>query len=122
MWDSKRLVVILGGCYNLYMNKANDGTKTAAIFDLDGTLFTGHFWNGIVKYNLEYKARLLPTTTYLATHYSLWIANKLKILSEDAYKTRWGEDLAILLRGFTREEMAQILRWIDINYIARRLR
>ncbi|GAJ24239.1 unnamed protein product, partial [marine sediment metagenome] len=101
---------------------ANDGPKTAAIFDLDGTLFTGHFWHGIVKHHLEHKARLLPTTTYLATHYPLWIGNKLKVLSEDAYKTKWGEDLALLLKGFTREEMAQIFRWIDVNYIARRLR
>ena len=67
--------------------------ETAAIFDLDGTLFTGHFWQGIVKHHIKHKIKLPSVTAYPTTHMPLWTASKLKILSEEAYKVKWGEDL-----------------------------
>jgi HAD superfamily hydrolase (TIGR01490 family) len=104
------------------MNKAGCGSNIAAIFDLDGTLFTGHLWQGIITHHLKHGVKLPSTLFYLAAHYFLWIGNKLKILSEESYKTKWGEDLALLLKGFTGEDMMRVFKWIDMHYFSSRLR
>ena len=96
--------------------------KTAAIFDLDGTLFTGHFWQGIVKHHIKHKIKLPSVIAYLTTHMPLWAASKLKILSEETYKVKWGEDLAATLRGLKREEILKIFEWIVTNYVMKLLR
>jgi HAD superfamily hydrolase (TIGR01490 family) len=96
--------------------------KTAAIFDLDGTLFTGHFWQGIVKHHIKHKVKIPSITAYLTTHFPLWLASKLKILSEETYKVRWGEDLATTLSGLTREEMSILFEWVYSNYFTKLLR
>lgn len=96
--------------------------KTAAIFDLDGTLFTGHFWQGIVRHHIKHKIKLPSVIAYLTTHMPLWAASKLKILSEETYKVKWGEDLAATLRGLKREEIMKIFEWIVSNYVMKLLR
>lgn len=95
---------------------------TAAIFDLDGTLFTGHFWQGVVKHHIKHKMKLPSVIVYLATHMPLWAASKLKISGEESYKVKWGEDLAATLKGLTTEEISKIFEWIDANYFAKLLR
>jgi HAD superfamily hydrolase (TIGR01490 family) len=97
-------------------------SKIAAIFDFDGTLFTGHLWYGLITHHFKYGLKIGQVISYLASHYPLWIMNKLNIIDEEAFKTKWGEDLAVLLKDFTNEEIAQIYSWIDLNYIAGRLR
>ena len=96
--------------------------KTAAIFDLDGTLFTGHFWQGIVKHHIKHKIKLPSVIAYVTTHLPLWAASKLKILSEETYKVKWGEDLAVTLCGLKREEILKIFEWIVNNYVMKLLR
>jgi HAD superfamily phosphoserine phosphatase-like hydrolase len=96
--------------------------KTAAIFDLDGTLFTGHFWQGIVKYHIKHRVKLPSVIGYLTTHLPLWVASKIKILSEEKYKVRWGEDLAATLRGLRGDEIREIFEWIVSNYVMKLLR
>src|SRR4030043_412884 len=96
--------------------------KTAAIFDLEGTLFTGHFWQGIVKHHIKHKIKLPSVIAYLTTHMPLWAASKVKILSEETYKVRWGEDLAATLRGLRSEEMRKIFDWVSSNYVMNLLR
>jgi HAD superfamily hydrolase (TIGR01490 family) len=98
------------------------GSKIVAIFDFDGTMYTGHFWQGIVKHHFEHKIRRSAVTAYLATHYPLWIAYKCKLLSEAAFKIKWGEDLAVLLKGFTAEALSEMFRWINEHYVADLLR
>ena len=96
--------------------------KTAAIFDLDGTLFTGHFWQGIVKHHIKHRVKLPSVAAYITTHIPLWVASKIKILSEETYKVRWGEDLAATLRGLKREEIRKIFEWVSSNYVMKLLR
>ncbi len=96
--------------------------KTAAIFDLDGTLFTGHFWQGIVEHNMKHRVRVLPTIAYLASHYPLWIGHKLGLISEESFKTKWGQDLSLLLKGLTAEQIERVFKWIEDSYFTRRLR
>lgn len=99
-----------------------ENRKTAAIFDLDGTLFTGHFWQGIVKHHIKHKVKLPSVAAYLTAHLPLWVASKVKILSEETYKVRWGEDLATTLRGLKRDELRGIFEWIVSHYVMKLLR
>jgi len=96
--------------------------NTAAVFDFDGVLFKGHFWQGVVKHHIKHKIKLLSVSTYLATHFPLGLVGQFKILSEEAYKVRWGEDLATLFKGFKKEEGLRIFDWISSNYIMKSLR
>ena len=96
--------------------------KIAAIFDFDGTLFKGHFWSGLVKHHVRHKVKLPQVSVYIITHIFLWLVSKFKMLSEETYKVKWGEDLAILLKGFSKEEGLKIFRWINSNYVLKSLR
>ena len=94
----------------------------AAIFDLDGTLFTGHFWLGLVRYFFDNKMRRLPTSTFIAAHMPLWLAGRLKIIHEDTAKRIWGEDMSFLLKGMDRQEVLGIYHSIVEDYLVPRLR
>jgi len=98
----------------------------AAFFDFDGTLFKGHLWQGVVKHHIKHKVKLLSVFTYLATNFPLALAgelaSKFKILSEEGYKIRWGEDLATLFKGLEKEEGLRIFEWITNNYFMKLLR
>jgi HAD superfamily hydrolase (TIGR01490 family) len=94
----------------------------AAFFDLDGTLFTGHFWSGVVKHHVKHKVKLPQISLYIVTHILLWLLSKFGLLSEETYKAKWGEDLAIAFKGLSREEGLNIFRWISGNYVMKLLR
>jgi len=96
--------------------------RTAAFFDFDGTLFVGHFWQGVVKHHIKHKVKRLSVVAYLATHIPLWLANKIGILSEEKYKVKWGEDLATILKGLKKDEVQGIFDWISSNYVTKLLR
>jgi HAD superfamily hydrolase (TIGR01490 family) len=96
--------------------------QPAAIFDLDGTVFKGHFWQGIIKHHIKFKVKLPSVAAYLITHIPLWLASKIKLLSEETYKIKWGEDLALTLKGMNRDEIRKIYEWIDSNYVAKLIR
>ena len=95
--------------------------KTAVFFDLEGTIFNGHFWQGVVKHHGEHRLKIPQVSTYIATHIPLWMAGKLRILSEEAYKIKWGEDLAIVFKGFNKEQGLSIFDWIGSNYVMKSL-
>lgn len=96
--------------------------KTAAFFDFDGTLFEGHFWQGVIKHHIKNKVKLPQVSSYLVTHIPLWLASKFKILSEEAYKVKWGEDLANVFKGLDKEQGLSIFDWISSNYVMKLLR
>jgi HAD superfamily hydrolase (TIGR01490 family) len=94
----------------------------AAFFDLDGTLFQGHFWSGVVKHHFKHRVKILQVSIYIVTHIIIWLASKFKMLSEETYKVKWGEDLAIAFKGFNREEGAAIFRQVSNDYVLKSLR
>ncbi|HEX76643.1 MAG TPA: HAD-IB family hydrolase [Dehalococcoidia bacterium] len=95
-------------------------TTIAAIFDFDGTLFRGHLWQGLMKCHIKHKVKLPSVIAFLSTHIMLSlfgeVAAKLRIVRPEAHKIRWGEDLATLLKGFSKEEGLRIFEWISDNY------
>lgn len=93
-------------------------TNLLALFDLDGTLSSGHIWEGFVKYYFTYKKKRAWILTFWATHLALWLLSKCKLYSsEDRYRAKWMEDLGGVFKGASREEALEVFQWVADNYI-----
>jgi len=104
------------------LESKNNNKEVAAIFDLDGTLFTGHLWSGLVKHHLKHKLKRFSVYAYVASHMSLWLAGKLRLVREETYKSIWGQDMPFLLKGLTKDEVVAIYEWITDYYLVPLLR
>jgi len=97
-----------------------DGTRQpmiAAIFDLDGTLYTGHIVKGIARHHRVHQVKRLPLTFYMATHMALWPLRRLGLLSETFVREVWVCHLGWTVRGWTRQEAAAAFTWIAEQYV-----
>ena len=62
-------------------------TASAAIFDLDGTLFAGHVWQGLPRYpRLQHRNRIW-LYTFLAAHIALGILSQARLLDGERIPT-----------------------------------
>lgn len=88
---------------------------TAAFFDFDGTLYSGHLWQDISDYYRERGERRLLLWTYLLGHIALRPLNLLGLLSTERFYGSWARDLTWVLRGLPHEEgkalFQHILEW-----------
>jgi len=89
----------------------------AAIFDLDGTLCTGHIVEGIAHHHRVHRVKRLPLYTFMATHMALWPLYRLGLMSEAAMRELWTRDLGWTVRGWTPEEAATAFAWIAEHYV-----
>jgi len=87
-----------------------------AIFDFDGTLTEGHLWLGIAKHHLRKKVRRFPLVLYFVLHMPLYIGAKLHIYSEEKNRSKWGEDLTYLFKGFSVKQYKEAFEWVSENY------
>jgi HAD superfamily hydrolase (TIGR01490 family) len=94
----------------------------AAVFDFDGTLSTGHLFNGVIRHHIKHQVKRLSVLAYLITHLPLWLLSKMKIQSEEGIRVRWGEDLAILFKGFEKQEGLRVFEWVVDNYFSQLIR
>jgi len=88
-----------------------------AIFDLDGTLYTGHIIQGIILHHRSKRVNRLPLYFYMATHMPLWPLWQLGILSDGNVRELWARHLSWNFRGFTRELAAEVFTWIARQYV-----
>ncbi len=96
--------------------------KVAAFFDFDGTLFRGHFWEGVVKHHMSHRVKRIGTIAFLLTHIPLYYLSKLRFRDEEAFKVKWGEDLPSLFNGFSCDEASQAFKWIVNDFVVELLR
>lgn len=87
-----------------------------AIFDFDGTLTEGHLWSGIAKHHRKNKIKRFTLFTYLLSHMPFWLAAKAGLYSEEKDRSKWGEDLSVLFKGFTTEQAQKAFAWVADNY------
>lgn len=87
-----------------------------AIFDFDGTLTRGHLWAGIAKHHKTKHVKRMTFLAYFLQHLPLWLATKVRLYSEEKNRVKWGEDLPILLKGFTVDEAKEVFKWVADNY------
>ena len=66
----------------------------AAIFDLDGTLYTGHIGRGIALHHRAHRVNRLPFYFYMVTHLALWPLRLCGLLSDATVRELWTRDLA----------------------------
>jgi HAD superfamily hydrolase (TIGR01490 family) len=95
---------------------------TLAIFDLDGTLYTGHIGYGITQHHRTHRTKRFWLYLYLTTHYPLWILQKIGLILETTGHSIWARDMGWLFRGWTPEEAEGVFLWITQHYVVPRLR
>ena len=88
----------------------------AAFFDVDGTLYSGRVWGGLMDYWKTHGRRLDARLYYLRfmPHY---IARKLKLISEERFRAPWAEHLAWPMRGWTKAQAQACFDWVAREYL-----
>lgn len=89
----------------------------AAIFDLDGTLYTGHIGRGMAEHHISHHTKRIMLYLYLATHYPLWGLQKAGLLSDAACREIWTRHMGWLVRGWTVEQADSAFTWIAERYV-----
>jgi HAD superfamily hydrolase (TIGR01490 family) len=93
-----------------------------AVFDLDGTLYTGHIGEGIAEHHQTHRTKRLNLALYFSTHYPLWILQKAGLMSDETGRTTWARDMGWLFRGWQPDEADTAFQWITEHYVLPRLR
>ncbi len=96
--------------------------KTAAFFDLDGTLCTGHIWKGLSSYCRTNGVNMGVYYPFFFGHMALWLLYKARLLPERALVYRWGKDMAALTRGLSQTEAQEMFKWTVAQEITSTLR
>jgi len=94
----------------------------AAIFDLDGTLYTGHILNGIRLYHRVHRVQQWRIRAYTITHFPLWIPWRLRLLSEETLRERMARNLGWVVRGWALDRARAAFEWIAHEYVMPRVR
>ncbi len=88
-----------------------------AVFDVDGTLTSAHVWKGLMAAVRRHRYKTHTHRLYLLTHYPLYAARKLHLLSEMTFRRRWAADLGWYLRGMSRSQVHALGDWIATEYL-----
>ncbi len=101
---------------------SGDPSKIAAIFDLDGTLYTGHITLGIAQHHRTNRVNRFQLYTYLAIHMPIWWIQRLGLISETTSRSIWARNLGWTIRGLTIEEAEKAFAWLAEQYVLPRVR
>lgn len=93
-----------------------------ALFDLDGTLYTGHMGYGIMRHHRLHRTHRFYLYTFLACNMLTWPAWKLGLISEARLRARCLRQMAWTVRGWTVQEATQAFSWIARQYVLPLLR
>jgi len=93
----------------------------ASIFDLDGTLYSGHITLGIALHHRTHRVKRIPLYTYMAAHMPLWGLLKIGLLSEETSREIWARNLGWTVRGWTTKEAEEAFAWISEEYVLPRV-
>ncbi|MEN6430950.1 MAG: HAD family hydrolase [Coriobacteriales bacterium] len=96
---------------------ADPARTVAALFDLDGTLYTGHLWGGIAQERREHRKGQAQFGTFMTVHMSLYPLWRLGLIPESFYREMWTRHLGWTVRGWTEEEARRSFDWIAENYV-----
>ena len=88
----------------------------AAFFDVDGTLFTGHVWRGMLDY-FEKQTGKWAVRRFWYAHLPSYILRKLKVISEEQFRGPWGAHLAWLVKGWDQTRLQGLYDFIAHEYV-----
>lgn len=97
-------------------------TSTLALFDLDGTLSSGHIWEGFLQYYLRRKKKRAWILAFWAMHSALWLLSECKLYGREKCRVKWMEDLSGIFKGASKGEVLELFHWVADNYIFESLR
>ena len=87
----------------------------AAFFDVDGTLFTGHVWRGMLQYFETHRGQR-DVRLFWWYHLPLYLLRKLKWISEERFRGPWAANIAWLARGWTADQLQGMYAWVAHTY------
>lgn len=76
----------------------------AALFDLDGTLYTGHVWQDLTRHLWRTRRHRRWVAAYVTWNMAPMPLYRLGAVSQEAFYQRWGETMAWLVRGWNLDE------------------
>ena len=88
----------------------------AAFFDVDGTLFTGHVWRGMLDY-FKVHAGKWAVRRFWYAHLPAYFLFKAKLFSEEQFRGPWGAHLAWLVKGWTPQQLQGLYDFIAHDYV-----
>jgi HAD superfamily hydrolase (TIGR01490 family) len=103
-------------------SRRNKTKMIAAIFDLDGTLYTGHLTYAISEHHRTHRMQRVPLYVFMSIHWPMWSLVKLGLLSETEARSIWARNLSWTMRGLKVERAAEAFRWIAEEYVLPRVR
>ena len=93
-----------------------------AVFDLDGTLYTGHITEGIALHHRLHRVSRVPLYVFMATHMPLWLLQRAGLVPEAVMRDLWVRNLGWTVRGWTPREGVAAFAWISEHYVRPLLR
>jgi HAD superfamily hydrolase (TIGR01490 family) len=94
----------------------------AAIFDLDGTLFTGHVWQGLPRYLRLRRCNRRWLYVFLIFHMPLGILSRVGLLEGERMRQTWSRHMPWMLRGMSVAEGARAFAWVADEHVMPLLR
>ena len=88
----------------------------AAFFDVDGTLFSGHVWRGMLEYFEVHRGRR-DVKLFWYAHMPLYFLRKWRLISEERFRGPWAANLGWLARGWTAEQLQAMYDWAADTYV-----
>ena len=88
-----------------------------AVFDLDGTLYTGHIVLGIARHHRIHHVKRAALYFYMATHMALWPLWRLGLLPEAVLRELSARHLGWTVRGWTPQEASVAFKWVVGHYV-----
>lgn len=88
----------------------------AALFDVDGTLFTGHVWRGMLEYFRRTRG-VWPVRVFWYAHMPAYFLRKLRMINEEQFRGPWGAHLAWLANGWNADQLRGLYDFIAHEYV-----
>ena len=88
----------------------------AAIFDLDGTLYTGHVSRGIVKHHMIHRVKRLNVGFFFCIHMPIWWLHRAGLMTEATLRELWSRHMGWMVQGWTPKDAAKAFTWIAKQY------
>jgi HAD superfamily hydrolase (TIGR01490 family) len=89
----------------------------AAIFDLDGTLYTGHIGKGIALHHRTHGVKRPQLAVFMAVHMPFWFLQRAGLVSEGAMRELWIRHMGWTVAGWTPQEAVPAFAWIAGQYV-----
>lgn len=94
----------------------------AAFFDLDGTLFTGHIWQGLSLHHRTHRMQRLQLYAYVGLHMAMWPLYLAGLMSREKCWAAWARHMPWTLAGLTMAQGQRVFDWMWAEYVQPQLR